>query len=302
MPTHASFSELWIPLITPFVQGEVDHPALTRLVRHLRATGITGFVVCGSTGEAAALNHAEQLAVLDTVTRAAQGLPIVMGLSGYHLPKTLNWVKTLANLPLAGLLVPPPHYIRPAQSGLLHWFHAIADASALPLIVYDIPYRTGVTIERDTLLALARHPGIRAVKDCGGDALKTQALIADGRLQMLAGEDAQIFSLMALGGSGAIAASAHLHTESFLRVLRTLQQQDLAAARAHWRPLLPLIEALFAEPNPGPIKALLAQQGLIHNELRPPMTAATPAHLQRLIALHDAAAAALGQGEATGAA
>ncbi len=286
--TSGNFSGLWIPLITPFSDGAVDHPALTRLVRHLRPTGIAGFVVCGSTGEAAALDEAEQLAVLDTVQQAADGLPLVMGLSGYHLPKTLAWVKALANRPLAGLLVPPPHYIRPAQSGVLHWFNAIADASAQPLIIYDIPYRTGVSIERDTFRALGRHPGIQAVKDCGGDAGKTQALIDHGRLQVLAGEDGQIFSTLALGGSGAIAASAHVHTQRFVRVLHALQQGDLAQARTHWRPLLPLIEALFGEPNPGPLKALLTHQGLIQNELRAPMTAASAAHTQRLIALHDA--------------
>jgi 4-hydroxy-tetrahydrodipicolinate synthase len=248
-------------------------------------TGIAGFVVCGSTGEAAALDETEQLAVLDTVLQAAQGLPIVMGLSGYHLPKTVAWVKTLATRSLAGLLVPPPHYIRPTQSGVLHWFHAIADASAQPLIVYDIPYRTGVSIERDTFQALSRHPGIRAVKDCGGDAAKTQALIADDRLQVLAGEDAQIFSTVALGGSGAIAASAHVHTERFVRVLQLIGQADLAQARASWRPLLPLIEAMFSEPNPGPLKALLAHQGLVQNELRAPMTQATPTQTQYLIEL-----------------
>lgn len=288
MQTSGNFSGLWIPLITPFSNRSVDHPALTKLVQHLRPTGIAGFVVCGSTGEAAALDEAEQLAVLDTVTQAASGLPIVMGLSGYHLPKTLSWVKTLATQPLAGLLVPPPHYIRPAQSGVLSWFNAIADASPLPLIVYDIPYRTGVSIERSTFRELGRHPGIRAVKDCGGDALKTQALIAEGRLQVLAGEDAQIFSTMALGGSGAIAASAHVHSARFARVLQALQQGNLDEARTLWRPLLPLIEAMFGEPNPGPLKALLAHQGLIQNELRAPMTPATTAHAQRLIGLHDA--------------
>lgn len=288
MQTSGNFSGLWIPLITPFSNGAVDHPALTKLVHHLRPTGIAGFVVCGSTGEAAALDEAEQLAVLDTVTQAASGLPIVMGLSGYHLPKTLSWVKTLATRPLAGLLVPPPHYIRPAQSGVLSWFNAIADASPLPLIVYDIPYRTGVSIERSTFHELGRHPGIRAVKDCGGDALKTQALIAEGRLQVLAGEDAQIFSTMALGGSGAIAASAHVHSARFARVLQALQQGNLDEARTLWQPLLPLIEAMFGEPNPGPLKALLAHQGLIQNELRAPMTPATTAHTQRLIGLHDA--------------
>lgn len=146
MQTNDNFSGLWIPLITPFALGQVDHPALTRLVERLRTTGVAGFVVCGSTGEAAALDEAEQLAVLDTVMQASNGLPLVMGLSGYHLPKTLAWVKTLASRPLAGLLVPAPHYIRPSQAGILQWFKAIADASAVPLIVYDIPYRTGVTL------------------------------------------------------------------------------------------------------------------------------------------------------------
>ncbi len=116
--------------------------------------------------------------------------------------------------------------------------------------------------------------------------------MADGRLQVLAGEDAQIFSTVALGGSGAIAASAHLHTARFVRVLESLRQGDLVQARTQWRPLLPLIEALFAEPNPGPLKALLAHQGMIQNELRAPMTAATPAHAQRLIQLSDAISAA----------
>ncbi|MDD5336730.1 MAG: 4-hydroxy-tetrahydrodipicolinate synthase [Rhodoferax sp.] len=292
MQTSGNFSGLWVPLITPFSNGAIDHPALTRLVQRLRTTGIAGFVVCGSTGEAAALDPAEQLAVLDTVTQAAADLPLVMGLSGYHLPKTLAWVKTLATRPLAGLLVPPPHYVRPAQSGVLHWFNALADAGAQPLIVYDIPYRTGVAIELDSLRALSRHPAIRAVKDCGGDAGKTQALIAEGQLQVLAGEDAQIFSTVALGGSGAIAASAHLHTQRFVRVLQSLQQGDLAQAQALWRPLMPLIAALFREPNPGPLKALLAQQGLIHNELRAPMTAATAAHIQGLIQLSDTLASA----------
>lgn len=291
MQTSANFSGLWIPLITPFSNGAVDHPALTRLVHRLRPTGIAGFVVCGSTGEAAALDETEQLAVLDTVVQAASGLPIVMGLSGYHLPQTLAWVKTLAARPLAGLLVPAPHYIRPAQSGVLHWFNAIADASPHPLIVYDIAYRTGVAIERGTFQALSRHPNIRAVKDCGGDAGKTQALIADGQLQVLAGEDAQIFSTVALGGSGAIAAAAHVHTERFVRVLQMLGQGELAQARTHWQPLLPLIEALFGEPNPGPLKALLAHQGLIQNELRAPMTPATSAHAQGLIQLSDAISA-----------
>jgi hypothetical protein len=129
--------------------------------------------------------------------------------------------------------VPAPHYIRPSQAGLLQWFTAIAERSAHPVIVYDIPYRTGVVLELATLRALAAQR-IVAIKDCGGDAAKTQALIADGQLQVLAGEDAQIFSTLALGGAGAIAASAHAHTGHFVELMQCLERGDLPAARALW--------------------------------------------------------------------
>lgn len=282
-----NFSGLWIPLVTPFRGDAIDHPALAGLVRQLAAQGVAGFVVCGSTGEAAALCEAEQLAVLDTVRQHADGLPLLMGLSGYHLPKTLAWVETLSTQALAGLLVSAPCYIRPSQDGLLQWFETIAQASAVPLVLYDIPYRTGAVLQRDTLLRLAGHRNIAAIKDCGGDAGKTAALLADGRLQVLAGEDLHIFSTVAAGGAGAIAASAHLHTARFASVVRQLRDGKLEPARALWSGLPALIEALFAEPNPAPLKTLLAHQGLLRNELRRPMMEASPALLERLLPLHD---------------
>jgi 4-hydroxy-tetrahydrodipicolinate synthase len=276
------FSGLWIPLVTPFRGDAVDHAALAALAEGLAPSGIAGFVVCGSTGEAAALDADEQLAVLATVARAAPALPRIMGLSGYHLGKTIAWARQLSEQALAGLLVPAPSYIRPSQAGLQAWFEAIAQASAVPILVYDIPYRTGAAITRETLLALAADPRIRGLKDCGGDMAKTRALIADGRLQVLAGEDAQIFATVAEGGVGAIAASAHLQTARFAQLIRLLRDGRLAEARALWQPLLPLIEALFAEPNPGPLKAVLAQQGLMQDALRAPMTRAGDALRERL--------------------
>ena len=286
-PTTPDFSGLWIPLVTPFRDGAVDHAALAVLTRRLAGTGIAGFVVCGSTGEAAALDEAEQLAVLDTVQGAAGGLPLVMGLSGYHLGKTATWAGKLSRRQpaLAGLLVPAPHYIRPSQAGVLEWFRAIADASAVPVLVYDIPYRTGATIARETLLALAAHPRIRGIKDCGGDMAKTRALIADGRLQVLAGEDSQIFGTVAEGGVGAIAASTHVQTERFVRIIAMVKAGRIEEARAEWLPLQPLIEMMFAEPNPGPLKALLAHDGTMRDELRSPMTRASDALRERLVAL-----------------
>ena len=276
----ADFSGLWIPLITPFKNdGALDLPALKNLVKHYAACGVSGFVVCGSTGEAAALDDDEQLEVLRAVLGAGTDLPVVMGVSSYHLGQTLGWVKTLVEFPLAGILLPAPHYIRPSQAGLLTWFRAIADAAPAPVIVYDIPYRTGVNIDTETLLALAAHSNIRAIKDCGGDLGKTQSLIADGRLQVLAGDDANIFATLAQGGVGAIAASAHVWTSEFVAVIRALRAGDLALARTTWAPLPQLIAALFAEPNPASIKAALAHQGWTNNELRAPMMRASlPLH------------------------
>ena len=283
-PARADFSGLWIPLVTPFRGGNVDLAALQRLTGHLKSTGIAGFVVCGSTGEAAALDEDEQLAVLDTVLASAGGLPVMMGVGGDNQARAVRFAGLLNQRPLAALLVAPPAYIRPSQAGLLQWFGAIADASRAPIVVYDIPYRTGVALALETLLTLAADARFQGIKDCGGDTLKTQALIADGRLQVLAGEDAQIFSTVALGGRGAIAASAHVRTESFVAVLQALAEARLEAARQAWQPLLPLIETLFAEPNPAPVKALLGQQGWMSQELRSPMTPASASLAQRLAA------------------
>ena len=282
---HTDFSGLWIPLITPFHKGKVDREAITSLVKRLRADGIKGIVVCGSTGEAAALVKAEQLEVLDTTLEAAPGLPVVMGVSGYNLVETAAWVQELAAWPLAGLLVPAPHYIRPSQAGLLHWFHKLADASAAPLVIYDIPYRTGVQLERQTLLQLAMHARIQAIKDCGGDAAKTLALIAQGKLQVLAGEDLQMFATVAQGGVGAIAASAHLATARFVRLIALLRAGQLPEARVLWNGLVPWVEAVFAEPNPAPVKAMLAHHGVIHNELRAPMTVSSSGHVARMLGM-----------------
>jgi 4-hydroxy-tetrahydrodipicolinate synthase len=283
-----AFAGLWIPLVTPFCDGTVDHAALAAMTDRLRSQGVTGFVACGSTGEAAALDKAEHIQVLETVLQAAQGLPVVMGLSGYHLGQVLDWVQQLNAYPLAGLLVPAPHYIRPSQAGLVHWFESIANASSHPLVIYDIPYRTGAVLQTSTLLQLAAHPSIQAIKDCGGDADKTQTLITDGRLTVLSGEDAYIFSTLTQGGGGVIAASAHWQAPQFVVLMDLLRQGQLSEARQVWQQLQPWIASCFAEPNPAPLKALLAHAGWMRNELRAPMMAASAALEAQMQALAQA--------------
>jgi len=290
--SYPAFQGVWIPLVTPFTPAAVDGGALRRLVRHYAAAGVDGLVVCGSTGEAAALDDAEQLAVLDTVLDEAGALPVVMGLAGNHQGHVLQRLAAFGTRPLAGVLAPAPYYVRPGQQGALAYFRTLADASRAPLVLYDIPYRTGTALDTDTLLALAEHENIAAIKDCGGSLDKTTALIAHGGLRVMAGEDLQALSTLCLGGSGIIAAAAHIRPDLFVALDRAVRAGQLDAARRLFHALAPAIRLVFAEPNPGPLKAWLARQGLLADELRAPMpraSAALAGQLAQAVAVLDRA-------------
>ena len=267
------FSGIWVPVVTPFASsGAVDADALAALVRHLVDAGIHGLVVCGTTGEAATLDDDEKARVLATVTGVCGDVPVIMGVSGVSPLDVAKQCRQWSAYRLAGFLAPPPYYVRPSQQGVIDFYaHVAAAAAPHAVLVYDIPYRTGVELTLSTLCTLAQIPGVRAIKDCGGDARKTQALIADGQLNVLAGEDHQIFTTVCQGGSGAIAASAHLHPQHFVALYEALRAGRLSEARALHRALAPLVNALFAEPNPAPLKAVLAAQGRIGPTLRAPM-------------------------------
>lgn len=281
-------SGVWIPLVTPLRAGAVDEPALKRLVQHLAAQGVTGFVCCGSTGEAAMLDPAEQQAVLATTLAAAGSLPVLMGLSGARPESVAARARHLAQaLPgVAGFLLAPPAYVRPSQVALVDYFETVASAAPRPLVAYDVPARTGVRLEIATVLALAAHPNIVGLKDCSGDRAAAEAVLADGRLQLLCGNDDELFDQLARGAAGSITASAHVATAAFVALQRALAQQHLREARSLWRQLAPLTRAVFAEPNPAPIKGVLARLGWIEasGELRAPMRPAQPATVDAALA------------------
>lgn len=271
----SSFQGIWVPIVTPFQDGAIDFIGLHRLVGHLLEKHVAGIMVCTTTGEAASLSRQEQLAVLDAVLQWVPAQQVVMGLAGNNQIELLHFQSEILQRPVAGLLVPAPSYIRPSQAGLEAFFRTVADASSVPIVLYDIPYRTGVTFEQATLLSIVKHPRISAIKDCGGNLANTLALLASGDVNVLCGEDVQIFNALCLGASGAIAASAHLHTEAFVALCQQVRDNQLAEARATFFTLLPLINTMFMEPNPAPVKAGLALQGLIGSELRAPMQAAS---------------------------
>ncbi len=271
----ARFTGIWVPLVTPFHNGNIDFPALKATARKLSGAGISGLVTCATTGESAALSEDEQLAVLDAVIEAVPGQPVVMGLCDNNMSSLLSRLKRIQERPIAGLLVTPPYYIRPSQAGLVEYFNVLADAASVPVIIYNIPYRTGIVMDLETLRAIAQHERIVAIKDCGGSLALTMQLIADGDLDVLAGEDQQILSTLCLGGSGAIAASAHIRPDLFAQLPRLVNELRLDEAREIFYRLLPMIHRAFEEPNPGPVKAALAITGQMRDELRPPMQAAS---------------------------
>lgn len=278
----SAFQGIWVPVVTPFHDGAIDFIGLRRLVSHLLEKHVAGIMVCTTTGEAASLSRQEQLAVLDAVLQLVPAHRVVMGLAGNNQIELLDFQGEILQRPVAGLLVPAPSYIRPSQAGLEAFFRTVADASSVPVILYDIPYRTGATFEQATLLNIIAHERIVAIKDCGGNLGNTLALLASGAVDVLCGEDLHIFNALCLGATGAIAASAHLHTEEFVALCQQVRDNQLAEARATFFRLQPLIHTMFMEPNPAPVKAALALQGLIGSELRAPMQAASATIVTRL--------------------
>ncbi|RYY80312.1 MAG: 4-hydroxy-tetrahydrodipicolinate synthase [Moraxellaceae bacterium] len=282
------FSGIWIPLITPLQADDtgtdmgVDHTALTQLVDTYRSSGIRGFASLSTTGEASLLSFAEQDAVLATTLTAAQGLPVIAGLTAATYSQACERIHQLNQYDIAGIMLSSPSYIRPSQQGLVEYFIRLADLSEKPLVIYEIPYRTGVRLELSSLLTLARHPNIQAIKDCAGSVTITQALIDDRNLQVLAGEDLNIFPTLCMGGHGAIAAATHIRPDLYASMMHAIQSGQLARARQIFASVNPLIQHLFAEPNPAPLKGLLAHQGHIANQLRFPLLTASTGLVEQL--------------------
>jgi len=283
---HQQFEGIWVPIVTPFSGGQINHSALARLAQHLVSKGVKGLVLAATTGEGAFLSLEERLQMTDSLRSALpEGFPLVIGLNGMDTAGTAAQAKALKVANPAGLLVTAPPYVRPAQDGLKRHFEAIVEAADLPLIIYDIPYRTGVEITIETLQELAADPRIVGIKSCGASVDRLMRLVHETPLRVLIGEDTQFFAALALGAHGAIAASAHYRPELWVRIHELVQKQELNAARELAVPLQAMIRALFAEPNPAPIKAWLANIGMLDNELRLPFVPASAKTLARILSI-----------------
>jgi 4-hydroxy-tetrahydrodipicolinate synthase len=267
---------LWLPLITPFKDGRLDDNSLRRLVRHYAGEPVDGLILAATTGEGLTLDdeETEKLAgiVAEEVDRA---VPIYLGLSGSDTRKLAKAIDRTAAWPVDGYLAACPYYTRPSQEGLFRHFAALAGQTDRPIIVYNIPYRTGVNLANDTLLRLAALPNIVGVKDCCADQAQTFDLLRarPPGFAVLTGEDALFYTALTQGADGGILAASHVETRKFAEVRRMLLAGDGRAALLAWRALVDVARLLFAEPSPAPIKHWLWRAGLIDSpEVRLPMT------------------------------
>jgi 4-hydroxy-tetrahydrodipicolinate synthase len=273
---NAIFQGIWVPIVTPFKGGDVDHPALRQLARRLADHGIRGLVAGATTGEGSSLAEDEQLAVFHSLRdELGSDYPVAIGMAEVATAPAVALAREFAAVRPAALLVAVPPYLRPSQEGIRAHFEAVVEAADLPLILYNIPYRVGTSIELTTVQALAADRRVVAIKECGASVERLNALVTQTPLKVLAGDDAQMFTTLCLGGHGAISAAAHVRPDLFVRMHALLCEERLNDARQIAQRLQAMIRALFSEPNPAPIKALLAMQQLMRDEVRLPLLPAS---------------------------
>jgi len=289
---------LWLPLVTPFRDGALDERSLRRIARHYLGQPVDGMILAATTGEGLTIDEdeTERLTAIVAIEVAGR-IPVFLGLSGSDTRRVAKALAHTAPWPVDGYLIACPYYTRPSQAGLYHHFAALAGETARPIMIYNIPYRTGVNLANDTLLRLAELPNIVGVKDCCADQVQSFDLMRarpDG-FAVMTGEDALLYAALTQGGDGAILASAHVETARFAAIRQMLLAGDHRAALQAWRGLVDLARLLFAEPSPAPIKHWLARAGLIDSpEVRAPMmpiSASLAARIEREMDVRVAQAA-----------
>lgn len=271
------FKGVWVALVTPFSNGRVDTDAMRRLVTDLAASGVSGFVPLGTTGEASTLSLDERKTIIKLCLEAAGDVPVVPGCGTNNTAQSIELVKLTADLGAQGAMVITPYYNKPTQQGLIAHFTAIADSTTLPLMLYNVPGRTSVNMLPDTVDTLADHKNIAALKEASGN-LEQISDICDrvrGRMHVLSGDDALTFPIMSVGGTGVVSVVAHVIPEAVVKMVDLFLDNEWKRALPWHRVAYPVTKAMFAETSPAPVKYALELQGKIKNELRLPMVPAS---------------------------
>lgn len=280
MTSDLDLRGVWVPLITPFdAQGAVDVEAIERLCHEYSTSGVSGIVALGTTGEASSLSADEKKTVVDAVVRACAdaGTRVIVGTGSNNTDATISATVALGDIAgVIGALVVVPYYVRPSVEGIVAHFKAVAAASPVPVIAYNVPSRTGRDLGAVGLLELAAVPNIAGVKQAvatlDADTLEVLANAPDG-FGLLGGEDTLLFPLMCMGAVGTVSAAAHLCTEQFVAMIECGLAGKIEDGRAHAEALLPVIRAAYVDPNPAVFKGVLHAQGRIATpDVRLPLT------------------------------
>lgn len=267
-------------LVTPFRDGRVDEDALRRFVDWQVAQGSAGLVPCGTTGESATLSIAEHDRVVAITVEAAAGrVPVIAGCGSNDTAVAIHHVAAAARAGASHALVVCPYYNRPGQSGLLAHFQAVADASPIPILVYNIPGRSGIDMTTDTMAALAEHAAIIGVKESTGDIGRISEIrhLCGHDFTILSGNDYMTLGIMAHGGHGAISVTANIAPALAAAQVAACLRDDYQDALALQDQLWPLSQALFADASPGPTKYALSLMGHMAADTRLPVVAPAPA-------------------------
>ncbi|MBQ3079907.1 MAG: 4-hydroxy-tetrahydrodipicolinate synthase [Clostridia bacterium] len=273
--SNAMFCGVGCALVTPFRNGRPDTDALKALIDFQLENDTDALAVCATTGEAPTLTDGEMCAITETAALRASGQVPVIAYAGSNSTKSaVLRAKRLASAGADALLMVTPYYNKPNQEGLIAHFTEIADQSPLPIILYNVPSRTGVELETDTALTLFKHPMIQGLKEATGNFDKIIDLImhAGDGAYIYAGNDAMLLPMLALGARGVISVTANIAPREIRQMITCTFSGDYEAAREIHNRLLPLTRALFSDVNPAPVKAALSMLGLIQEELRLPLT------------------------------
>jgi len=274
-------------LVTPFLEdGGLDEPALIRLVNWQIESGINFLIPCGTTGEASTLSEAEWLRVVEvTVNTAAGRVPVLAGCTHNATSEAVSRANKVAKVRgVTGILTANPYYNRPGQEGQYQHFRAIAEAVDLPVLLYNIPSRTGVNLEPATVLRLAEIENIVGIKESSGNIAQITELItqAPRGFKVFSGDDGMTLPVIALAGAGLVSVASNAIPEQMAQMVGAALAGDWVAARAINGKYLALMKAHFSEPSPAPVKAVLALMGRIDEKLRLPMVPVTAATRQKL--------------------
>ena len=266
-------------IITPFTpDDQIDFAALENLTNHLIETGSTGFVIGGTTGETPTLTHAEQIELYQRFVKIVAGRALIIaGTGSNNTAATIALTHEVSEIPgIDYALVVVPYYSKTSQRGLLQHFEAVAAHSEIPIIIYNIPGRTGIVMENETVVELSRNENIAGIKQC--TSLNDIAFLVENTTDFLVftGEDPQALSAKELGAAGVISVASHLYGSQMREMYTLVEDGEVAAAAKIMTQLQPKMLALFSYPSPTPVKSALAKLGFIHNSCRLPLVNLTP--------------------------